>query len=507
MHPRQKIAYGVVLGAFATLVLLPYTRTFVFAGFAPWGPTSQISGPTKLTGDPDLNESAAWVETWAQKVASRMPVSTKDLDKIHTVVSRAVEKEPENAYWWQVLATLEEERNRPREAALAWREGSKRRLWDDYQHRRTMARRYAMDPIWHGWSYALAYDQQDLSVAERIQSFSRTVIRGAPLDTDEGLTRRVETLKNGELIKNYARTIALGEYGVEMIELAAYPPDLAPIRNPSKLILARMYLHDQLRAKGRDLDAAVVDASYRSNDGWTAFASSGVAAEGSQTLRFALLLTTCFGGGMLWAALVGLLLWGIGTWTSRTDAAANVWRAPWCVVLGLLVGTATGLATASWLAGISVFGAFALLAWKPPKVRYSGELQLGPLYGFLTLSFGVMVAVGVAWLAIGVSQVGWSLAARLPIPDEFYGLAPIIIGLLAVSLGFMISLGPAYAWAYRIDPPRLVSLTLSLVGRRMFATCMMLIVISAPVVVYADRTLGDEMRKIVENEPIYYLQR
>lgn len=507
MRSGQKLAYGAFLGAFATLVLVPFTRPFIFSGFMPWGVSHELSAPTNLTGDPDLNESAVWVETWAQKIAKRTAVTPKDLEKVTTVVERATVAEPDNAYWWQVLAVLEASQDRGGKADSAWRQASKKPRWNDYQHSRLMARRAMIDPVGHGWSYALAYGQHDYSVVERIQSYARNVIRSAPLESDAGLTRRVETLRNGQLIRNYATSITLGEYGVEMIELAAYPPDLAPINNPSKLILARMFLHDKLREKGRDLDAGEVDASYRSNDGWTAFANSDVALDNASSLSLALLMTTCFGGGMLWASLVGLVFWGLGSWSSRTDASASLWRFPWCVILGVAIGVGTGFATGSALAGAGVFGAFGLLAWRPPRVRYAGDLTLGPLYGFLVLVFGVLITVAVAWLAMGASQVGWSIAAQLPFPDDYYGFAPMVIGLAAIGLGFAISLGPAYGWAYRIDPPRLVSLTLSLMGRRIFATCLMLVVISAPVVVYADRTLGNEMRNIVENEPIYYLHR
>lgn len=507
MRPGQRLALGALIGALATLVFAPYTRPFIFSGFAPWGLNKDLMIPSKLTADPGLNESAAWVETWAQKIARRRSVSTEDLLKVLTVARRAAEKEPENAYWWQSVAVLESARGNAKAAEAAWKQGAKQSLWNDYQYSRLEARRHLADPLGHGWSYALAYGQYDLSVLERIQGYARSLIRTAPLETSDGLTRRVDTLKNGQLIRNRARAVAVGEYGVEIIELAAYPPDLAPINNPSKLILARMYFHDQLRARKRDLDASIVDACYRANDGWTAFASSDVALQNATSLGMALLVSTCFAGGMLWAAIVGLFLWGVGWLTSRSESGARVWRSPWCILIGLILGGAVGLGAGSIPAGLGVLGAFAFLAWQPPKVRYSGELVLGPLYGFLVMVFGVLTTIAAAALAIGSSRVGWSLAYRLGAPDEYYGFPPMAVGLAAIGIGFAIALAPAYAWAYRIDPPRLASLTLEIMGRRMFAVCSLLIVLSVPVALYAEQTLGDEMRKIFSNEPNYYLQQ
>jgi len=507
MRIGQRIAIGALIGALATLVVAPYTRPFIFSGFAPWGLDHSLSVPTKLTPDPGLNESAAWVETWAQKIARRRSVSTDDLQKVLTVAKRAAEAEPENAFWWQSLAVLESAAGNTRAAETAWREGAKKQFWNDYQHSRLEARRHRVDPQGHGWSYALAYGQTDLSVMERIQAYARNLIRTSPLETNEGLTRRVATLKNGELIRNRARSITLGEYGVEIIELAAYPPDLAPINNPSKLILARMYFHDQLRARNRDIDASVVDACYRANDGWTAFASSDVARENATALGYGLLLSTCFAGGLLWAALIGLALWLVGWWSMLSDATSRIWRSPICILIGLALGAGVFIGSGSITAAAGVFGAFAFLAWTPPKVRYSGDLVLGPLYGFLVMVFGILATFGVTAFAIGTSRVGWSLAYRLGAPDEYYAFPPMAIGLIAVGIGFAIALAPAYAWAYRIHPPRIAGLTLELMGRRIFTVCLLLIVLSVPVALYAEGTLGEEMRNIFANEPNYYLQR
>lgn len=503
----QKIALGALFGALLTLALVPFTRTYIFAGFAPWGPDYSLVNPPKLTSDPDLAESAVWVETWAQKVVNRTPVSPEDIGKVITVTRRAAEAEPENAYWWQSLAALESSRGRDDLAKVAWHEGAKKSLWKDYQHDRLMANRARLDPEGHGWSHAAAYDIQNYAVMERIKSYARLVIRNASLETNEGLSARMDTLRNGTLIRNYATLIQLGQYGVQLIEMSAYPSKVQMIRNPSKLVLGRMSFHDLLKNGGRDIDAADADATFRDNDGWTAFADTDQALENATSLKFALALATCFPGGMLWAALFGLGIWRLGEWTANSDRASNLWRYPWCLAIGILMALAVGLLTKSPLSGISVLGAFCLLAWKPPRVRYSGDLALGPLYGFLVLCFGILITVGVTWVAMGVSRAGWTLADRLPIPSEYFGVSNLGVGLLAIGLGIAIVLGPAYAWAYRIDPARIVSRTMVLIGRRMALMCLVFSVLSAPLVLYADKTLGGEMRKIVANEPLYYLQR
>lgn len=502
----RKIAIGAFFGALATLALVPYTRSFVFAGFGPWGPDYSLTNPPALTSEPDLPESAVWIETWAQKVTKRTPVSADDLNKVITVVRRAAEEEPENAYWWQSIAVLESARGKESAAADAWHEGAKKNLWNDYQHTRLMAKRQILDPQGHGWSYAAAYQIQNYAVIERIKAYARGVVRRSPLDSAEGLTGRMDTLRNGTLIRNYATLVELGEYGVQLIEMSAYPSSVQMIRNPSKLVLGRMTFHDLLKEKGRDIDAAEADAAFRDNDGWTAFTDSNMALENARPMQFSLLLSSCLPGALLWASILGLVLWWLGEWTAKSEKATNAWRYPLCLVLGAAIAVTAGMLTKSILAGVSVFGAFALLAWKPSRVRYSGNLELGPLYGFLLLCFGTLMLVGTVWLATGASRAGWTLADRLPIPDEYFGISGMAVGILMVGLGFAISLGPAYAWAHRIDPPRIVSRSLSLIGHRMAIFCAVFAVIAAPVALYADRTLGDEMRKIVSNEPLYYLQ-
>ncbi|MEQ1821505.1 MAG: hypothetical protein ABL949_03260 [Fimbriimonadaceae bacterium] len=505
MTLATKLFAGTLVGACIALVVSGDVRSLWLAGFIVSRDPIQELAPPPLVAPKSPRETAQWVLLAAEKLQRKLEISSADWRKLDQVLADAARKDAGNAFWHQSRAAFEHHRGHADLALEAWSAGAKCNLWNDFQVGRTLDQRRRLDSHLSAWSAAVAYGRESLAAAQLIELYARALVKTSPLTDHDGLERRFRILQNGDLIRKFARTVATGEVGARIVETAAYPSDMTPLAGPHKLLLARLDLQNKLKQRGMKIQAEVAESAFRNKDGWAAYASEPVASNRINHLRWESMLTTCAPGACLWAALAGAFLWLVGWATRVAPRLAAIWRWPVCVVIGSSLGVVVILTTDFELAGLAFAGAFCFLGWRPLQVRPTIDLPFGPLYRLSLIVLGAMIALCVFGFAIGLSRVGWLLCEALQVPAEYYGASPILSGLAALTLGLLVGIAPTFGWAYRIDPARIASATFESTGRFILIGSLCVSIVMTPISMFLSARMNDDLSKMIENEPVFYL--
>lgn len=505
MTLAAKLLVGAIVGACLALLVSPNVRAQWLAGWViTANPRSEIVHP-ELTPPKSVSEIGQWVLLAAERIQRKMPIATADWRKLDTVVDRAINADQGNAYWLQMKAVFGQARQRPDLARRAWYDAARMSRWNDFQASKGLDLRSKLDPQRSGWSAAVAYGRQSQAATQLIEQFARSVTRQSSLETKIGLENRYRSLLNGDLIRKFARSIETGEAGARIVEVSAYPSDMSPLAGPHKLLLARLELQNKLKERGMTIQAEVVDRAFRNTDGWAAYANSDTSESKMFLLRWQTLFVSCLPGAFLWVAVVGFGLWGIGAWSVRSARVARIWEWPLCVVIGSCLGIIVILTTNFELAGLALAAAFCFLGWRPHQVRPLADLAFGPMYRFSLLMLSLMITLCILGFAMGASRVGWLLSEALGIPAEYYGASPIFAGVASLTFGLMVGIAPAFGWAYRINPTRIAAASFRAVGRVIALTGIIGSILLTPLSLHLGDYLNDDLTKILENEPLYYL--
>lgn len=509
MTRTSRVLLGASIGAVLTLLLHPASRPYLLNPF--FGPkASSVRRIEQEDGRPKapttVQEGAQWAEVAAEKMATLHSLSKKELVSLRGVVLEGRRRDPTNAFWTQMDAVVEHALGNDKAARQSWIAGSRLSAWDDYQSDFLNAESKAlaqMSSAQESWHFAYLYHRRLLAAARLVEKYARRVVAQAASDTRDSLDIRYATVANGALMRDGSRNVEVGEIGAFIVEIGAYPSDLATRRTPKRLLLAENDFFNRLIQVGETDRASFVQNQFGRNEAWQALSEQELTGEQARNLGMLALVLSGLPGAILAVAMVGLGVWWIGVLCEKAFPGAGFgWAFPVlsALVLGAIVYLLTSFVAAAFAA--SLCGLF--LAATPTKQRSMRPKDFGPTFGFtvgvLATATGTSLAAYLVW-GTGAAD---ALVPYLNLPGEYFGSSTLFIGLAVLFFAMLFLATPFWALAQRIPTPYVFGQGLKLFGLTLAVSGLLLTVLATPIVIYADQRMGLTLRAMLLNEPVYY---
>jgi hypothetical protein len=514
MTPLVRALLGAVLGAVLTLVLHPLTRPFFLNALradkpaAAYQAFAMARGGERLPPPASLVDAGLWLQLASERLDKRDVLRPEEIDSVLRIARRAAEKEPDNAFWRQMEAVLLAADGRMDDARAAWRRAANLAVWQDHQSDRlrqeveSLARRYGASQAWHA---GLGYRMRSDAPSRVIERYARALLAQAPLEDPEGLRDRFAIHVNGHLLRRGARSIACGDVGADLVELASYPSDLAHLATPRKLLLAQ---EEFLRALRREMGAPYAERAesiFRENDAWRAFTSRRDPQE-PKLFNLASVATASAPGVLLVVALVGAAILGL-RWLFERSTDAQEFAPAAATLAAAIVALMTYRLTWYPLLAVAT-GLCVLFLAVGPRVRRRGRpRELGPLFDFVVGALALLFLLSLfGGLLVGTypSRV---LLPLLPIPPEFYNPPTVYFGFAVLSIALLCLVSPMWALVHRFGTPSVLSLAVRKFGGFVAAVGLGLAILITPAAFLLDRQLQETHLRLLGNEPVYYLFR
>jgi hypothetical protein len=448
------------------------------------------------------------VQIASEKGDSRTPLKPKESESVLKVLNAAVRREPDNAYWHQMRAVFLNRQGRVAEARTAWIRATKSSAWNDHQTSRLNQAGTALQAQFGAamaWQQGFVYYARSDAPVRGIDRFARSLLSRADFDSPRGLSIRYSTILNGNLLRLGSRSIREGRVGADMVDLAAYPPEMTGVRNPKRLYLGRNRLINALKALDRQSDAITAHRAFHETDAWRAMSEREDAEENVRWLSVQALAVAFVPGLTLLLSVLGVAVWGAGNMVDRiTGSQVRLSPAPalMCAsALAVLVFLITWFPLAAAASALS----FLFLTVGPKQGRKVRTQDLGPLFTFTVLMVGLAFSVAAGLYLAGTTTPALGLLPLVSAPTEFYGSSSIFAGLAVIVFGVLFLVAPLWALVQRLGTPYVLGLALRKMGSILGIGGLFLTVALAPIMIYLDRQLSQTLGQLVGNEPVYYL--
>ncbi len=514
MSPAGRIALGALLGSAVTLAAHPVSRPYALSVFMAREASQRAIAvdPTSTSLPPPSHMVAVsqWLQTAAERTLARKPLTAKEVDSVLRIAKAAARREPDNAFPGQMRAALLAKAGRGAEAEAEWIRAAHCAGWNDYQSARLLlaqSKIAAEAGANQAWQLGLVYYDRSDACARLIQDYARSLVRKIDTESERGLRLRFATLLNGLLLRNGSRSLHVGQYGANIIELAPYPPDLATDRSPRRLILAQHTLLNGLRRLNLMDEAARADAAFRDNDGWRALTGEDDEEEEIRALSLAAVVTSSAVSALLLLALFGGAVWLCGRLVDAFLSRHEKFGLLPVVASGIAVGIAVYAITGAWLTAMACGVCLVLLAVGPKRGRRVPPSDLGCMYSFTLASLTLAFVVIAGAFLLGATWPAQWLLPSLGVTPEYFGGSTLFVGLAGLILALLLLVVPMWATALRLPSPFVLGLTLRRFGSYLGCAGLLFGVLLGPGVVYLDRQIAKTLYELVANEPMYYLSR
>lgn len=489
------------------LLILPASRPLYLGLIFPspldvrLGRLSAISQGQALPDASSLDGKAMWYSLAAARIKARHPLSPQEVATVDGLMKAGAASEPENAFWPQARTALLVQLGRLSEAKECWLAAATCLRWNDHQNDFLAS---ALAGYRHVPAYAFAelYAMRHAAGPKLCLDASTVVLADATTDVRSAAKLRLATILNGNLIRQYARSVEAMRVGTEMVESSVERP--TDVNRPSNhtLAVARTKLITAIDKAGLGYDERALEGLFGDAEAANALTPpstdihSTIATESAEA---ALLYT--LPGGLLFCSLIGLVILGLERLLRRFLASDGT---QW-----VRIGVIAGVAVISGLFVTSVYAAFAaglcviFAGLTPVHVRKRRPDWIGPLFWVTTSAVGLVLELAGAVGLVVNSEQGHSLLAPL-LPDALLGVsAPT--GVTALALGFIFLCAPLWAFAQRLPTSHVLRLGLAQVGRKVVFGSLAFATISGPVCVYLDRVLVEHhLYQQFANEFLYY---
>jgi hypothetical protein len=500
---------GATIGALLTLLLHPISRPYLTGTIA--GPSPELlrgfdAGIQKPFPPVSVREAAHWTEIAAEKMIRRSPFTQKELSSLRALMAEAQRRDPRNAFWRQMYAVFANRSGRESEAQASWIAGSKCTIWNDYQSEELRDEYDQLKRLTHetqGWQLAYMYRRRLTAGAQLIENLARILVGKTDLRSPESLALRYATVTNGSLLREGSQNVAIGQIGATIVELGAYPADLAGRRSPKRLLLGENDLFNGLNYLGRNDWAVYVQQQFNSNEAWQALSTTEMAEDEARDLGVTALLLAELPGAIFFVGLVGLVVWGLGEVSSRTFSGKRFgWIFP--IVCGLVLGLTVFSLTSFIAAAVASTLCGVFLAVSPKEQRSTRRKEFGPTFSFTIATLASAAGISLMVYLISGSGPAVGLLPFLPLPTEYFGSSPLFIGLSVLFFSMIFLVTPFWGMAQHLPTPFVFSEGMKRFGATLIFSSLALTVISGPIAVYADQRASVTLRALLLNEPVYY---
>jgi len=505
---------GAAVGAVLTLVLHPISRPYLTAAWLhnPMPSQEELARTPAAGGleedDPTFDEDGKTLRIAADNLAILKP---KELTANYELAAKMGELHPENAYWRQMAAVFAWHLGKHEETLDLLRKAQESLTWQDYQtHWLQQIQghlRSAYGSI-QSWQFADVYWLRSLAPAEAIGSTERAVIDISSLDTDDGLRFRMIVMRNAALMRDNARSLAVGQIGADVVEQCCQPARPEGPETQRRLLIYRGRFFDHLRHFNRLEAVTIANELFEKNDSWQALINDPNAAKIVQSLSLSSVLAASLPGALMAAAAFGLFLWSLGFLVERSRPVQRLMRFPAILFFALAFAIAAYGITQLPIVGIAIGAGATIAGLTPRHNRSRPPSRLGPFFSFLT---GVLALIFLALLAayfvLGATPSDQVLQSMQLVEEQHISLQ-ILLGTALVILSVLCLAAPMWAFAQRIRTVAVLSSGLKGFGAIVAIVGVVLGVIACPIAIYSDRHMQDTLYRLVVNEPEnYYLMR
>lgn len=504
---------GAAFGALLTLLLHPVSRPFLLSAANRVQPSHLQRCLDSATNDPappeDLLGASLWVQLALERITTQdAPLRPKEMETVLKITEAAAARDLDNAFWNQARATILLAAGQPLEARASWIRASRAAIWNDYQADRLMRSRESLARMvgnHQSWQLAYVFHHRSDAAPKAIERFARALLGDADPTNEEGLAIRYATLKNGELMRDGAKSVHAGQRGANIVELTTYPEKMADQPSPRRLWTGQTEMLDRMQKLGGVWVQNSEDARkvFASNEGWRALMAYEDPEDLAQRLSIASILTAGLTSTVAVLAVVGVGMFGLGLLVERFWGRQTVLKWPYVAATTIGLGSVGWWLTQDLFAGLCTALCAGFLGVTPPQVRRAKPEDLGPLFNFLIIVLSVLFAVTVIGYLLCTTPAAASLLPMLGIPAGYYN-TPLLLGLSSVFLGLLLLAVPMWGLAQRLAIPHVLSVALRKFGASVGIGGLALSILLTPAVVFADREIGQTLDKLVGNEPLYY---
>lgn len=500
MSPRRRAVVGFAVGALIVLLGHPLTRPGLVSAFMPLpkGGLDAVLVRPPLSKPKDVVSGAAFLHAGAERALRGPTLRSAEVGSLLAITAAGARQEPDNAFW--PMAQFVFRSGIGKEALRAWATASRCRVYNDHQSKTLEQDRIRIASVAGGvqaWIYAAIAPQ-------RSEALAIVVVRNAQraMKRSKSIDLAYQTIRNGAMLRDGSRRLALGVHGISLIEGATYPPEVQGDVSPRRIWVAKTDLTGKLRRAGRVAEATYCDRQFRINDSWQAFRDVEDPAGRLLNLSVAASVVDALPGGLLVAAAAGGLLWLFSLRVTQVAEFTDRFRGPGLTACSLaLLVVAAGLGYPGVGLATGICALVPALAPSHPR-RYDGT-SLGPLHAFSVGMIVLALMAGLALAAVARSLPGQILPSQGSL-GAFLGDPRRLAAFVVVILGGSALVAPAWAVVRRFGTPAVAASTYRGLGRGLALTGLLLAIVTSPLSVAADRMLGDHLGKIVLNEQVYY---
>ena len=521
MSPTLRAFYGALAGAFIVLLVHPYSRPYLLQGVLVVGDspflrkTEMLSENISTLPEPrTLEDASLWVVTALERDLSGQELSANDALLLAEVAQAAAERDPDNAYWRQAEAIFQRKLGNGEVALRAWHTASLASRWNDYQNERLAK---VLDGLkgesdrHFAWHYGLVDTRKSSVVPRAVLAFARQTLRG---EASKDFDLRLATLRNGKLVRDGSRDTEGADFGMETIELSAYSTVTA-LRGyqgsggaitPRALATARDDFVKLARLTEPRVATEISDA-FRDNDGRTAFINPVETEEHGKWLILLSVLTAGLPGVLVTIGVIGAAIFLAGWLLGSSKFLQRLLTPPWTQLLGVGLGALVYWSThlffpALW-AAVSL-GSFGI---RRDEERQAVPSGLGPAYALTVVLLAIGFSLLLAFYFVSRSLPGEYLLEPAGIATGFVLNEFAVLSLAVVVASLALVTASVWGFLARIPPERLAGPTLAKFGSIVCLGCFAAGVLLVPFAIWIDKSAGDSLSKIFQNEPTYYLTR
>lgn len=517
MNSTLRTLLGAACGALLVLLVHPLSRPYLTVCFSKWGPSkASVESPllaenlAVLPQPQSVVQASLWMEAGARRLQERAPISNENVEALIKVAESANAAEPSNSFWLEMKAVFLAHLRRQAEALEAWQSAAKRQGWNDYQSTRLKAVRDSVARevgAVQSWQAASLYFRRSLNCANQIERFGRTQINNAPFETSDGLNKRFSTLRNGARLRDGSRSVAVGMYGVSLVELSSFKQRRTFSSTPRKLLVARYGFLDALTAAGMKEEREIANDAFINNEAWLALLLRQDARENMQSMAAVSFLVATAPSALLMSGVAGSLIWGFGKLAGRFSFAMSILRQPLAPFVGLGLAILGYFFTGHVLLAITTVASFSFLAFGPQFERKAPPEGLGPLFSFSVGLLALVFTCLVGFFFMGMTPAAYGVLPHLDTTTDYGSGQTLPLGLAAIVLALVILLAPMWSMVQRHNTALVAVFTLKSFGRAVAGVSLAGAIISTPFAVYIDTKLSADTEMALLNEPSYYFTR
>jgi hypothetical protein len=502
MKSGQRLALGFGIGGAITLLIHPASRGLMTYSLRPDSATQVIASsafckePLELfppAGDGATTLSDGYLTAFriARRLNGLTGASERDLRVAASFTDYMGAREPDNAYWSQIGATLAHKGGDAEGAKQRWTFATHKSRWESgeaQQVTKLWGELASADGLRLAWQGLIA-------ISFRTNDPAKFIAREAKRMTHQDLRHRFETLVNCGIMLRNTTTFALGNHARSLAEFAIYNgPKPRDLRVAASLQAA---FTDQLGATLGVQASKRAQSELREIESWEALAysSQAIAEATRQRLAIESVMTSMLPSSCLLVALAFTALWLLG----RGLSAASRHGAQPGRLVALLSGLALGIFI-YWQASSLLAGVWCLLlgAFAGTRVSFA-RIEDGPLPKFAAC-FGW--ATGLASMLLASA---WMLARSAPshhlIHNEWF-INPLSFGWAsALVLSLVIPFAALFGRANRRPILHFSGQILSSAAGFAAGVSLLLAIVSTPICILRESQNRVFVERWITNEP------